>query len=497
MRSLSELGCLTVLILPITAGACGADDHSGGSGPGGSSAGGSPEGGGTAGSSGNAGGGADGVGGGTDGGGIADADAAPPPTCELRTEDHSAACPSSCAIETDVSVACSEDDFGTYGLRVAAGPDTTYLAGMGRVLQWVGRVNASSVERWMFPESWATSRLELALSPSGEPLVAGSGALGLVWATRTTDGFTTERVFPSEDGTGRHPYDLNVDALGVAYLWMDSRYTGAIYAMGRRDPAGGWNFQDVPPFVPEQDRRFALSQDAKSVAYHIVLDENGPAGVRVHYDGRDRLFEGGKTGFIPVPHQPDAHGPVHAMVTQDPEYLSAVWPTPEGFAADRLPDTTVWRQSCRAVAPPVGGGPPSCEPGTCHDDSRGVVPDAYAVDRASDGTLWIAYVYRYRDRDMSYSYVPPNPNLPIGQCNETVIRDNSRHELHLVRIAQGMAPTRVFTIPLADFKPNFWDFGLGARPVDLHIRRDALAIGVMSGSRMRVLRLNISAMSGR
>jgi hypothetical protein len=399
--------------------------------------------------------------------------------CKLTVEDHSASCPDPCPIETDVTLSCgspTEPDIGLLGFRVGAADDSTLLATTGRTQAWVAEVRRDSFEPRSLPVEWALGRLELLLSPSGALYVASLLRAGVHFATVRGAEVESELVV-AWDEPARETADFAVDSDGIAHLWMSRGWNGGTadgFLHATRGTSAGWELETLD----EPDgARFALATDGAPVSYSVPTDGT----IRTVHAGRTIDFSGGSIAYVPVRNQPGDAGPPYAVIAQGDGDLRAVWPDGAGSVVDVLPETPVLAWSCGVQQ--TSDFP--CPSASCHDSSEGVIAGVFAADRAPDGAVWIAYVYRRLDLDVTYVSVTfPETSPPGRWCNASITRNETTDELHLVRVPRGEMATTELVLPIRGYGQH------GASTIELDVRGAAVAIGMPTASGIRVLRVN-------
>lgn len=96
--------------------------------------------------------------------------------CEATPQDHAAECPEPCPITVDLEVACDDEDFGEFGLRVAPAPDTTWLVTASEQAALLFRADAvDAIPQGVLPVSFFDTRIDAALDPAGELHLVASG----------------------------------------------------------------------------------------------------------------------------------------------------------------------------------------------------------------------------------------------------------------------------------------------------------------------------------
>jgi hypothetical protein len=402
-------------------------------------------------------------------------------TFEVRSPLAEASPPS--IVETDLEITCNDSEFGGFGLRVGAGPDTTYLAATSSSMAWVGEVGAASFVRHSLPTpAFARKVLELALTPEGVPNVAIAGSGAVVLAMLESDGFFVTEPVIAYDAYGKTPIDLAVDDQGRAAMGIAHGGADGSYSWVTRLSEGNWQLEALLPARRSSWVRFALDQAGAPVSF---WNDGGQTSVGA--TGAQRVLDPTGARYVPVPYQAGGQGPLYAVVTQSDDAVSAIWPDGDTNVTWPLPNTARFASSC---ALPDSFTTP-CMASTCHDDAAGVVPSAFAVDRATDGSFFIAYVWRRRDRDVTFE--PGECATETGcRCSLQVDRDASQDELHVVHLGEDGSARNVLVLAIDGYRELLGDgTQMVQRALDLDIQENALALGVLTVSGMRVVRVSL------
>jgi hypothetical protein len=411
-------------------------------------------------------------------GGTIDPPSDPRRDCTLTVEDHSTSCPDPCPIETDVSIDCAgphDTLFGLRGFQVAAADDVTLLATTGETQAWVAEVGRDSFEPRSLPSEWFEGDIEMELSPSGALYVAGSSRRGVRFAGAGGPEFETELVL-APDAVAPKTVDFDVDGDGIAHLWTALGWNGVTadgYLRATRGTAAEWELEELGA---ADGARFGLATDGAPVSYSVLTDGRGT--IRTVHAGRTIDVPGARIAYVPVHNQPGDAGPPYAVVVQDEGELRAAWPDAASFVVDALPETPLLVSSCDYAPREY-----PCALESCHDGSEGVVAGIYAADRAPDGALWVAYVYRRLDVDITYfSFIDPE-NPSQRHCDVRRPRDETTNELHVMRVPRGEPPTTEIVLPMSG--------GYVVRRIEIDVRDAAVAVGVGLDHEIRVLRVKI------
>ena len=408
----------------------------------------------------------------------------PAPDCTFEVPSPRAVSSPPSTVETDLEITCTDAEFGSFGLRVGAAPNTTYLAATSNQMAWVAEVGASTfVRHSLTTPDFARKVLEFALTPDGVPNLAIAGSGAVFFATLGSDGFVSEPVI-AYDGYAKAPIDLVVDDQGRAALGIAHGGEVGSYSWLTRLGEGDWKLDPIPPPRRSSWVRFALDQDGVPVSFWY---DAGQTNVAIN--GEQRVLDPTGARYLPVPYQAGGRGPKYAIVAQSDDALRALWFDGEETVAWPLPDTAKFATTCT----PPGLTPTPCAPGSCHEDAVGVVSSAYAVDRATDGSVVIAYVLRRKDEDLTFE--PGTCNIEVGcSCLVEVTRDASQDEVHVVRLAEDGSVEEVLVLETDDYREVLGDgTQMVERALDLDIQDDALALGVRTTSGMRVVRLSLDA----
>jgi hypothetical protein len=460
-----------------------------------------------------------------------EAAASVPLACTSTPVDHSAGCPgSSCPIVDDVAVTCNSLA-GVGALRVAPGPEVTWMAtstagqvdGIGTGQLQVFRIaqgRASREDGIPEPESmWYP--IVLALSPDGEPSVAVAETLrfgtsqqvGLgadVFLSHGASGWTSSTITTPDANT---LLGMEIGTDGLPHAWMSG--PGPVYFHATRNGAGTWTMEPAP-LVPMGAgyTEFTLTADNQPAALDFVPASTSYPG----YPWQLTTLVGGVETALGSPLEPT--GPFNEEYSVTYGIMPAAAPSsgPRLGAAYQGSDGihVAWMQS---PAPTTVGVPSSTPPafdctsqydggcpGPCHETAVGVENRWFALAWTADGTGWLAYVVTHYDKQLHFTLDPPCTNVEscgLGpECSEWVDADATSYVLHLARVPSGGGlASDVLSVPVASPVIASLDGVSGVRTLDARGFGTNLAIGILTGDSSgngtaRVLRIDTTQFSG-
>lgn len=436
-----------------------------------------------------------------------------PVTCTWTKKASNATCPNGpCPIVLDDELTCDDGSLAVSGLRVAAGPEATWLATTSLRDSEVYRLTATGEERQDgLPKGFANTAIALALGPDGTVHVAADTTkltyvqghttyLGGATHATLANGVWSSSLIRTTEGSGNITavipvVDLEVGSDGAPRVWIvsspPSEYSlatpstsgwslaAAALPNGATVGTGGWN-------------RFTLGADGSIVSLALTAPSST---YRLHaiVGGADRAVGSPFAVSAPIGYAiaaPTAPtGPLFGVALSDGNGIRVV-----GESASAPETETV----VPGTSPPVPTCPtPSVAActGTCHETGSGMEYGDFALAWTDDGVAWLAYVVTAFDQTISYAIQQePGPPLCFGQ----VIQDSSLGTLHLVRVAlDGSAPTEALVMPIdrpgGAARSNLYE---PMRVVDARGSGKDLALGVRTGwevskhSAVRVLRVD-------
>jgi hypothetical protein len=440
-----------------------------------------------------------------------------PVVCSSRVMDHAAACPTSpCAITEDVEITCDDWEYTAPGLRVAPAPDAVWLATASDRERLIYRIAGGSAVRTEqgLPLSYARRIFTLALGKDGAPHLAtdateidGSTSPigypgGAEHAVFANGAWTTSLIYDRPDKYVP-VVDLEIGADGAPRVWVvgDAPDTDLLATPA---PSGSWStVQAAAPAGGGGWRRFTLTADDRPAALDFSSASNDSAWqLRTLIDGVEAPIGDPVASYFPnsyavthavAPAGAAAAGPSLAVAIQHDDALHVAWPTSPTYAELALGGSNV-------PVPVCNGSYNNGCPGPCHETSAGIEPDAFAIARTADGTIWVAFVRTQFDRQIHYEEsCSPEPGC---FCSATIDQENTTATLHLFRVATATATaTEVLTMPVAPLQSFnlFSDLWTPVRWVDLRGFGSDLAIGVRTrtdvelASAAHVLRVDTTA----
>lgn len=408
-----------------------------------------------------------------------------PVMCMSEVMDHAEACPTEpCAITVDVAVRCEDGEFAAPGVRVAAGPEATWMVTASATDAMLFAVAADGATRAdVLPARFQRETILLATAPSGElhvlsqvpnPDVFSSAAAHLFEG----DGWAEEVVYST--GKGVPVLDMEVDVDGTPHLWFvgdaPDQHDEAV-----PDGQGGWAVTTVETPKSTDWRHFTRSSDGRTIAAGFRGNGNGSSWSLISRSEGVELKLGTSVAasfpfyYVLAPSPlPDAPpGPSFAAAIQHAEGVRVAWPTgPDSDDEVLVLQTGMVERGCFA------NWDEGC-PGPCEETDVGLEEAALSLARTSDGVGWLVWVETHLDQTLEFTEACQDE---IGcYCNQTVTRDDSFGVLKVARVpldgtgATEVLAQRVDPLALVDLFIGWSDT---PRAIDARAFGSSLAIGL-------------------
>jgi hypothetical protein len=427
-------------------------------------------------------------------------------TCEGSVVDHAQQCGADCPIVADVRVACDAHAFGDPGLRVAPGPDATWLATTSDATAWMMEIQPDGlVGAHELPDDVTRTTMSLALDPQGVPHLSAYAAWrgdlpsAVVFFAAGGPTYAPELVREG-DGSGS-VFDLEFDVEGRAHVWFSSDPPyGRAEAIRSVDAT--WAQADAPVPGDTGWQRFTVAPDGTSVAFDFALEGELyslaalAAGVTQTIGTPYGNTYPGMSVQISPPSMPalDVEGPDYFVLKEHEDGYRVAWPIAGDSEEVRLDGTAAFAATCLL---PDGNEPGLC-PESCEERGTGIDDRMAAIARTSDGRVFVAWMWTELDQTLSYE---ETCDEEVGcYCNFTIERDDSRGELVLAELDVETLEVRE-VLRVTDKNPHLWglfgDYDGSPRPFDMRSFGNDLAIGArvrdteaLSPAAIRVLRID-------